>query len=340
MSGKRHHHIWKHIQNGFATKEFGDFHTWVYRKEGPAKRTVTRLHGYEKYFYGEEGSLADTNLTRVEGELNEFVTQIRKLSAGTFVDFRMAGLLTSSIEVRSAFIRSECSKLLERVIYELKAKFQSPKGVEQVVRSYLSRNPDEFSDAAIKAGFSKEAAGAILEFGLPSIVKMIGEPKLSGRPSVDALLSHALSSAAAISRAGHIKSLESEFINTPRIAGHQAMRFVIQKAVGADLVLPDSGVAFLLKDRVRPLSQKGDKIEQVLIPVSSETLLVGFARDYVERSPETIRSILVSCAFDSFIGKDNNQESARLVRKIGENALLLKDDEIAKIVRTSDFGSS
>ena len=107
MAGKKHHHIWQYIQRGFATYEFNDHHIWVYRQAGEPERTVTRLHGKEKFFFGEENSLADTNLTNLEGQLVGFINDARIAASGQRLDPKVAVILVSSLEILSAFLRME-----------------------------------------------------------------------------------------------------------------------------------------------------------------------------------------------------------------------------------------
>lgn len=103
------------------------------------------------------------------------------------------------------------------------------------------------------------------------------------------------------------------------------------------LILPDTAIAFLLKNGARPISQKTDAIEAILIPISSSTIIVASNKHYMKRPLSVLNSVLASCSFESFIAMENRLDFGSLTNKIGRNARLLQDSEIAKVVRSLDF---
>lgn len=205
MAGKKQHFIWQHIQRGFASKEHNDFHVWVYRKNLNPERTVTKLHGYEKFFYGDEGSLADANITKIENGLSKFVAQTRTLIDGAVVDAKMAGLLVSKLELRSSYLRSEFSRILERCVTEIKKKFLTANNFENMLRKHVKDNPDEISKEAEKAGLSAHSVSFLVESFLSQQSNLFA----SSRPEIGALLDDLAKSASEISKNAHIKSLQN-----------------------------------------------------------------------------------------------------------------------------------
>lgn len=111
------------------------------------------------------------------------------------------------------------------------------------------------------------------------------------------------------------------------------MKFVVRRVPENRIILPDTGIAFILKDRVRPISQKDDKIVEVLIPLSSDCVVIGSPFGATFRSHPTINSLLASCAYQSFAFRDDDERHLSLAKRIGKNTTLLRDDEISNLVR-------
>ena len=87
MSGKRQHHIWRHLQNGFGEKRRNHYQVWVYEKDSEPRPKSTNNIGVEKFYYGPEDSDADRFITSKENVLQELIYTSRDAPDGLVLDF-------------------------------------------------------------------------------------------------------------------------------------------------------------------------------------------------------------------------------------------------------------
>ena len=337
LAGKRHHHIWQHIQRGFATNEFNDHHIWVYRRTGDPERTVTRLHGQEKFFYGEENSAADINITNLENQLVGFINNARVAVNGERLDPKVAGIFVSSLEIRSAYLRVEFSNLLERMVTSTREHLSSPEVMAIAMQAVLKNEPN-----LLKSEFEKMGAEPVFHEIFAQIVHEVLPKELIARrrefsASLDQFLGPMLSKSAEVAKDSQIRALGKNFSSTERTTSHQAMNFEVLRVHDGELILPDTGLALLMKQGVRPTSFKGDSIETIVVPISSSAAIIGSKKRNIVRPIGLLNSVLASCSFESFIARKKDNMFQSLVRKIGKNAKLLDNSAIAKIVRSVEF---
>ncbi len=219
MAGRKHHHIWQHIQRGFSVSEFNDHHIWVYCKSGKIDRTVTRLHGQEKFFYGPENSAADTNLTNLEAQLAGFAAEARVARTGTLLDSQMAGVLVTSMEARSAFLRVEFSRLLERTLEHMRSHMNSPGVMAKYMQACLKREPDSLAAELEKIGVDPGMHRALGQIFHDVIPKELASRKSDISAILDKIFGPILERTAEASKDGQIKALEREFSGTERTLG-------------------------------------------------------------------------------------------------------------------------
>jgi hypothetical protein len=125
MAGKHQHHIWQLLQRGFSQRSFGDDHIWVYEQNTSPRKTVTRLFGEEKFFYGKENSKADKNISDFENSVQGAIQDARAADNGTELDHEIFAAIISHLEMRSSFLRTSLSHIGERLIGALKKYLSS-----------------------------------------------------------------------------------------------------------------------------------------------------------------------------------------------------------------------
>lgn len=335
MAGKHQHHVWQHIQRGFSVEEYNDNHIWIYTRDSAARKSVTRTYGQQKFFYGEQNSAADQNITDLESRLSGLITAARSSKDGAVLDTSLVAPLISLLEMRSAFIRAEMSRMSQRLLEELKKALSSKKSISALVKSYLQNHPNFLDDSIKKLGpnvVDQELIKLFVEIQMPSLIENASK---SLAPNLNNAFSLLQKEMADIAKNSHIKALESDILNVDRTRLHSLMTYKIARFSKDCLVLPDTGIAFLTENGVRPLSQKSDRAEIVFIPISSNMMILGSDGPTIDRSIDTINRILASCSFESFISKHISEECKRNAKRIGVNAKLLSDSEIKKILNLS-----
>ncbi len=143
MAGNRQHHVWQLLQRGFGEKRGKDHHIWVYKKGIAPQQTVTRLFGFEKHFYGEEGSLADEVITDFENRMQSEVQEFRKLPHGSKLDSSTVASLIGHLETRSLFLRRDSSIRLQKAVDGWVDSSKNVTKIRKAMIAYLEENPEE-----------------------------------------------------------------------------------------------------------------------------------------------------------------------------------------------------
>ncbi|WP_297338843.1 hypothetical protein [Pseudophaeobacter sp.] len=330
MAGKRHHHIWQMLQKGFSWVDHGENQVWVYKKGFPPKQTVTRKFGRVNGFYGPEGSDADTNITEFENSTQSFIQDIRKMDEGVEIDRDISAVIVSHLEMRSNFFREEISRVGERMAVKLRECLLSPERSSSLLESYIKCHPELLDEALKSAGVPTDQFDLYRSFASTMLPKLIenGAEEMSGLALK--LFDPMIESMAETAKNAHNKSLINNFHDVERANGHKSMRFFVYRDVEGKLILPDTSLAFFTKNGCTPISQKTDELEGVVVPVSRHVAIIGKASTDFQRSPETVRRVLSSCAYRSFLAAENSDYFSKLSNKISKNAQLLSDADLDK----------
>jgi hypothetical protein len=134
----------------------------------------------------------------------------------------------------------------------------------------------------------------------------------------------------------HMKSIISGFTEVQRTESHRPFKFQVRKSQ-ENLILPDTGIAFLKKKGMTPVSQLNDEITDILMPLSKDTYVHGHLDHYTPRSDRIVRKALASCAFESFVAPDEDADFKSLAGRIGQNAHLISDHELNKMININNL---
>lgn len=337
MAGRRQHHVWQMLQRGFSQLEYNEHHVWVYRKGVEPKRTVTKKFGRENYFYGPEGSDADTNITEFENSVQGVIQEARSAKNGTVVNAEEIAPIVSHLEIRSSFLRLEISSLGKRILQTLEKYLSSPKHSQELLTAYYRNHPEVLEDALDEAGFHgemREMLVAMLEDNLPSAIKGASAELTSIASLIFSPLIQGITETA---KGAHKKSLEGSFTEIERTETHKKLQYTVCKAENGRFILPDTCLCFFKWKGCSPISQKGDVIESVVMPISTQVCIIGQAEGSIQRAPETINKALASCSFEAFLAEHMSDHCKKLSSRIGRNARLMSEAEIRKILRFRDL---
>lgn len=323
------------LQRGFAWEQHGEHQVWVYRKDSAAKQTVTRKFGQVSYFYGPEGSAADTNITEFEGRVQSHILDARTAEDGTSVDSDVWAAIVSHLEMRSLFLREEMSRVPEHLAKAIAGYLQSPDIREQMIDAYL-RNPENVEALASEVGLPAEQVSLFLDApgALPALIPGVASDLASHALPVLDYLQQALPE---IGKHAHNRALERDFALSERTKSHARLKFVVHQYKDAQLILPDTTLAFFSKKGCRPISNQDDQIEAVVIPISSTCAVIGSADGKFLRDAKTTRRALASCAYQTFLAKERTDANSGLSRRISTNARLYSEVELKRTTALDRF---
>jgi hypothetical protein len=319
------------LQRGFGEKRGKDHHVWVYRKTEPAKQTVTRLFGVEKHFYGEEGSQADTNITKYENDSQSIIQEIRKLRDGADVDSEFAATLISHLEIRTAFLRKQGSTTMQKAVGGLVERFRSPEKLRSMMINYLKDNPEEL-DKLLGKGFIPPAQRAgFTQISHQIVEKMSDEEILKSMEHGFGQIGEVMAQFPDLMKDGQNKALVRDFSNQDRAKSHLERKYFVFRPESGSLILPDTTLAFVKKEGASPLSQIKDDIQAVILPLGANIAIIGSANGKVNYSLKAINRILAGCSFEAFLAVEKNTIFDGLTGRIGKYAKLISDRELRSL---------
>ena len=134
-------------------------------------------------------------------------------------------------------------------------------------------------------------------------------------------------------KTGHVQALRKNDDGTQRRSRYLDLKFSIHRSNSGPIICPDTMICFATTKKPKPVLDKDDTLDAVIIPISSEIVLIGSARGQVERSRSTILSMLASVSNSFFVANSDTMEFRRLRAKIGINAVLIPRNYTQAIVR-------
>lgn len=335
MAGKRHHILWKHIQNGFGTKSGKDYEIWVYEGAGEPRRTVARKNGVQNYFYGSEGSVADETITKIENELAEFITEARQARDGELADPAQAATLLTLTEIRSQALQTEIPKILIPTIAEFRKNFTEKARLAKLFRSYIRANPEELRRRAQEAFPDGGLADAVEDVLSPQLNSLIEEG--SERIAAEFAKSFPLDKVDFIelARAAHLEALSKDIEDTKRFDLHKSRIYKVRTFPDEMLILPDTGMMAASGNKKASMSTKHMPHAYIVLPISSSSAIVSEGDDLGVRPVRVVNRLLAGCALESFIGKKDCLEHRRLVPRIGRNPTFGRPADLASLASLS-----
>lgn len=334
MAGKNQHHVWRMLQRGFSFTEKGPDQIWIYSKETEPRQSVTKKFGQDEYFYGEPDVGADKNITNFENSVQEFIQETRIRENGYQIDSETCAALLSHLEMRSQFLRDEMSRMGERAVQFVRNQLTSKRNFPKLAGIYLKKHPEVFETRLEEAGIDKSMWPALKDMISQGIPGAVESTRLEMRALFGGLFDSVLSSLVDIAKKSHNESMMSDFTEIERTDIHRQLSYFVYRTNPRELILPDTCATFFIQGGCRPVSNKSDRIEGVIIPISADAAIVGKSNIHLSWDTTTIRRALASCAYKEFISPINSTELQRLSSRISRNAKLVSDAEMQKIFRT------
>lgn len=336
VAGKNQHHIWQLLQRGFGEKIGKYHHIWVYEKNTPPKRTTTRKHGSEPYFYeNSSGATADIILTEFENSTQSYLQAAKNQDSGSELDGNILGPIIAHLEVRSLFFREEISDVL-KILTEEFERLTDEKTFNTILLSYLRNHPEILEDQIDAHQLQEPDRKLIRSYfaeNEKSLIKKISSELLD---KIRTLNTATKAKAAQTAKDSHINALMKGFTEIERANSHRKLSYKLKKT-DDKLILPDNVLAFFTRKGVTPFSQKSDEIEEVIFPLAEHIYIQGATNTPTPKSHDTLLRELSSCSYRSFIARDNSEKLSRLSGRIGKNATLISRAEVARLVRLDNL---
>lgn len=337
MAGKNQHYLWQMLQRGFGERRGKDYHLFVYAADGSTQQTVTRKFGAETFFYSDgEDHTTDQAITDFENKYQGLINEMRNARDRQSFDSELVAPLIAHLEVRSAFVREEFEQLGVVLVHALSTHLEDPKSSRKMLTEYIKKHPEELENKleefgvdddlrpTIRAAFTHNLDDAVRDY----VPQMKAMSQLFLRPFADRM--------AETAKSAHLKSLLIDFDEIKRSESHKKLSYEVLRS-DENLFLPDTTVAFALERRVTPITQAKDRVEFCILPLNTETYLLGYSGPFIRRKVSTVRRILASVTYKNFVAIDERNEFKGLTRFIGKSTQLIPDREIKRITSLSSL---
>lgn len=335
MAGTRHHILPRFLQKGFASKIVGrEVFTWVYRKEKVFEANIINV-SVERHFYGKEGELnVDNEITEIEYDFAKLLDQLRsKDNAYKILNTEIADFV-GHLSMRTKHLRDsliESSDLLTTTFFNY---LSDRDNLTDCFLNYYKRHPEVIRQAI---------DDALKKMQLPKAQRLMMRQRMLAviRPkhivskvdneiaqynfmfaTLGTLFSEKLPS---ILRTEHIKLMAKTLIPEPRVEEYRKLNWFVCKSK-QPLIIGDIGCLFEVEDKKRfvSISGKDDNLQNIYLPISSDTLIVG---TYSSEMPEVdfnfVNENFVKCSRDFFICSENSKEIENLLNELGKDAEVL-----------------
>ena len=331
MSGRKNHHVPQLLQRGFGVKRKKSVQVWVYGKDGSPFLTSTNNFGAERDFYIEgDDSLADDLITEFEGEMNCFLQALSNANPQAISDTSRIASVLAHLEMRTKFFRQEMLFFSNAFLEEIRRFLSKPQNRSR----FLIENPDIVQNELLELGLSDEQKALVntwLSVNLDQVLNdRFAELETQFHPLFETLVDQLGKSI----KASHLKIMKKDMREIGRRRAYLKMSYRAIRFDEPSLILPDTMIAFLKrKGGITPFLDKTDEVQEVYLPLSSQTVLHGYRGDAENRELRTINRILASCASRNFVAHENQDQLNALTHRIGKNAKMISRPELRKVIR-------
>lgn len=252
---------------------------------------------------------------------------------GQRVDGNISAALVAHLEMRSLFLRDEMSRLGERIITSFRDYMASPKQRQTLMLAYIKNHPELLEAEMDKANIDGAIRPFIRDIFMQTAPKLIRERASEAEDFLNSILDGFVAKISEIAKNAHNKSLLSDFSEIKRSQSHRSLTFSILRSSDSNFILPDTSLAFFTRTGCAPVSDKGDRVEAVVVPLSIDVAIIGKQDLLFKREMPTIQRALASCSYEVFISPRRGDDLINLSKRISKNARLLTESEIRSIVR-------
>ena len=338
MAGHRQHFIPRLIQRGFNSRPGGDGEAWAwtFRADGKVYETTVTNIGVESDFYTRPGDTAvDDKITDAEREFGKLTNMLRQGTA----DLRDPAIprMLVHFEIRTRSLRKSLVDVSERLVNQLLDAFCDETHLTRMITRHLQSHPEILVESFAKQSGGRETPPqllAIVQEKMPDLIPVAAAFLLPQIKQQTTLLRPMLAKQLMdFAKTGHMRALAESIHPEPRVARFSTLTYEVVPAPEGTLVLGDSCI-ILFTDRSplgRPISDKDDPVQAVVLPLTPRLMLVGRAtpRQIGEREA---REAAIACSLEYFIAAENTQENRLAIGNIGRAAAPLGEADLEQIM--------
>jgi hypothetical protein len=328
MSGPNQHHIPRALLRGFRIPDDVQ-HTYVFHAKGPPFPARIKKFAAEPGFYsssGESGnSTLDDLITEYENRVLHALADYRAMRESTAVDVTAAATLVTHLTIRNAQVRETFALGITELVSGYRDILAAPGGLwhlmgfEEGAASPMFRKIIE--DALPKAAAARDPGipRSTLERMVFTAMREKFEELTAGTQGLAGEMTAWVSQAPKMMADAHVKALTLGLAPPERVAGLARLRWSVLPLEGGGLILPDCvALGREVSGSFQPLILlPAQKVALVVLPVSSNRLLLGTDGTCPLPEPLELRHLIAQCSHSFFVSPVINPELIDLCAEIG-----------------------
>lgn len=305
MAGKEQHTLPKFLMKGFASKIIPKkkkkdvVFVWWYHKNHKAKEIPTDDFGRSYNFYGESlpGSIDDKITQREITTYSKLIHKLRKLDKDLQVHDALIPEFIAHLSVRTKHVRDVFTDRSTDLVKGIFSLFTNSESLSEWLNEIKEK---ESFQKEMNNLFTSDFAELFRMF-IPSEYKPDDVSNITNQ--IKAGEEKTLSIMPTSIKEGHLKGLKKSIAPEARIKFYEQMNWFILTSI-SPLILGDFGclVETDNKRRFKVIPYELEEIENILLPVSTNKMLVGTKSSEIPKvNFNEINEVIAKCSREFFI---------------------------------------
>ncbi|MDC3738877.1 DUF4238 domain-containing protein [Pseudomonas syringae pv. syringae] len=336
MSGVRQHFIPKFLQKGFRTPSKGKIvRCWVYEQNKPPRPANIQDVGLERYFYA-INSEPDLDDKISDAERDVYAPLVDNLRCGNLsaaVVESIPGLL-AHLEIRSRHVRQNMQAMADECATGVLEHLSDPANLGALSKEHLRPGSAIFDKTLAEQGISQQQIQTLLAID-ESVLDRIFAPLVDTFASLMPVhLNRIKALIPDIIKGSQVRMLNESVSPAARAHRFSALHYSVHKFGPSDLPLGDSIVLFNVRGErsFKPFMDKDDELVQVVLPLASDTYLLGATDTSLSSPIQNLPLEIAKCSMGYFICAHKSERAADLQAQIGSNADWLSALEMSTLL--------
>ena len=319
------------LLNGFTSRKCGDeTFVWLCRRGGTAIEVNTKNVNVVTDFYGKD---ADDKITEIEGRL--FAPLIRNLRANprsTSVQDPTLPSLIAHLCARTRNIRESLMKVADAMLQGLRDELTEPGTLKTaILNSDVLK--EKLTSLLIERGAPRSRMKEARQL-IQSQLSLLPEHRFRDSTAiVDQRIAEMRAVFPEAMRTAHNEALSRNPTATKRADSYERFCWFIA-TTKSPVILGDSACVFEIDGpRFKTLTDQADDVKRVILPVSSDRVLIGTLDSSCPEAEEhLLNQAFARCSHECFVSSVPNPLGSDLVNSIGEWSGVLSPDEVRRII--------
>lgn len=339
MSGKRQHFIPQFLQRGFVSHKKGDkFYTWVFRKDIQPFNSNIENVGVEGYFYTINNDYnLDNKITDIENRFGSIISIARNTRTIDGYSSQNFGELIAHLEIRTRHLRENLLKLTSSIFGNLFSFLEDEEQLNMYIANKLFNNPrylvsfmsDDLKgqglDDKIIFMIAEVIQKNIVEKGFIQLIPHYEEFINQMKEGIKNKLMDTI-------KGSHINALNNYLAPDLKIQIYSNLKYELVQ-LNDDIPLSDAMVLFHIDSKKRefkPFLEKDDNLIAVILPISTNIVLIGCREKYIF-DLQKIRHEIIKSSCEYFISSVVNEDLIEESKNISQNSYIISRDELKGI---------